>query len=260
MSGSRRSVPSPEQGASTSTQSNTAQERQSAARASACTTRTRRAAGPGRCAPAARPAGRARRRRRSVPASPIAAAIAVVLPPGDAQASSTLARPRRRRTRRRAATLRPGRRTGLLARAASAGDCPRDDQPVRRERGRLGRRRLRRARSLGERVARRPQRLARSVSGAGWLLNCSHASAASNPYRSSQRCREPPRMRQRGLEIVERCFAVCGGRRARRQRQRLRSRDTRRSTALTNRRAPLARLARQIHRIVDDRRRRDASR
>ena len=113
MSGSRRSVPRPEQGASTSTQSNTAVNGSGSSR-SACTRRTLDA-------PLALTVRRSRSTRRSRtsqatsrPRPSMSAAIAVVLPPGEAQVSST-ARQRAiaGQQRRPAAMPRPAPRTSL---------------------------------------------------------------------------------------------------------------------------------------------------
>ena len=183
MSGSRRSVPSPEQGASTSTQSNAL-----ARRAAAAADRPARAHVRG-----------AARRRPSAAADPCAVAHVA----GDEQAAPVPSARRspwscRRATRRcraraapgdrrraapRAATLRPARRTSPASSPAPRSGWPSSTISASGAKAvgctRLSAVRRRAARSALRGVVRR--RLARSVSGAGVLLNRSHASAASKP-------------------------------------------------------------------------------
>ena len=100
---------------------------------------------------------------------------------------------------------------------------------------------------------------ARRVSGAGSLLNRAHRSAAAKPCASIQRATS-----HRGCDSVDRKIvegrvtiarhAVCGERRARRKRQgRARAADPAQHRVHEPRRAALARLPRQLHRIVHDR-------
>ena len=201
MSGSRRSVPRPEHGASTRTESN-GREKGSGRSRSACTMRTLLAPG-GRHrvaqqlhAPVADVAGDEQSLH-----SPIAAAIAVVLPPGEAQVSSTrrpgsLAGEQRDELRRFVLHDEPA--------CSEAGAAQRvtlvHDERVRREASAAGRRRPPPAAAPPAAAASAARRFARSVSGAGLLLNRSHASAASKPRRSYQRAASQRGMRQRDAE------------------------------------------------------------
>ena len=97
---------------------------------------------------------------------------------------------------RRAATtnvmLRPEGKTARCRQAAFAADF-RASRPVHRERNAPARPRHHVARSAPTNASRSSsERFTRIVSGAAALLNCSHPSAASNPYRPSHRSRASP--------------------------------------------------------------------
>ena len=179
MSGSRRSVPRPEHGASTSTQSNVAGERQAAAQTSACTTRTFVAplAATVRVSSAIALVADIARDDRA--ASAMRRAIAVVLPPatrtcrGHAGRAAGPASSATSCDASSCTTNQPSAAASLLQRASF-----RHDERVRRP---ASRRRRRHRRDRGGRSTTSVvvfSRLARSVSFGGWLLNCIHARRA----------------------------------------------------------------------------------
>ena len=115
------------------------------------------------------------------PRSSIAAAIAVVFPPGDAQASST-------RSPARAATRDADELRGFVLHDEHAGVGERrqqrialaDDPGVGREAAGSVWTPWRPSDSASASPVVR-SRFTRSVSGAGWLSKCTHASAAAKP-------------------------------------------------------------------------------
>ena len=196
MSGSRRSVPSPEQGTSTITVSNSA--RKGSAESRSAWTISALAAPVVFTVRLSRLIRRSRTSHATTrPSSSSAAAMAVALPPGDAQVSST---------------RRPGCAPARSATSCDASSCttnqpsslpdPRSGCPdstmsasgaYRPAATAMSSDASRTRRSSG--VMRR--RFARSVSGAGLLLNCIQRSAAANPSRSYHRSAS-----QRGWESV----------------------------------------------------------
>ena len=200
MSGSRRSVPSPEHGASTSTQSKRPRRRAAAASRSACTMRTLVAplAATVRRSSSMRDRGRRRRRaaavRPSRPRSPWSCRPATRRcrgrdRPACAPASSVTSCDASSWTTNKPWSSTPGAwRSGWPSSTTSASGAKRPGATAMSCRREALRQRL---------AASICSRFARSVSGAGVLLNCIHASAASNPKRSSQRADQPARMRQR---------------------------------------------------------------
>ncbi len=202
MSGSRRSVPRPEQGASSRTQSNVGRKGQHLGDVGLHHAH----AGRGGRVSTVRRRRSTRRPRRSVatirPRLSIAAAIAVVLPPGDAQAS-------RMRS--------PG--TAAVSSATSCDDsswtekqpvvgkrrqqriAAANRQSVRGEARRFGRPTPCDAEDVGQLVARETQRVRAKRQRGGPLSNDAHASAASNPWRSSHLPTSHSGMRQRRGEV-----------------------------------------------------------
>ena len=184
----------------------------SGASRSACTSRTLVGAARRSPSAAAAPcAGGGHRRRSRRPECIIAAARAVVLPPGDAHASSTRD---------------PGRGSARSATSCDASSCTTNQPaPAGREAGD----RLRRSSASGAKRPRaggRPSRarrsttssgvarsgLARSVSGAGVLLNRIQASVASKPMRSNHRAASHRGCDSVIAEVIERGVSATGRR------------------------------------------------